>query len=69
MIQDYVEEKYGFIVNSSYIAEVNRSLRLPMSNVPNAVKELKQSRKHPAEEKVEAIKDGLRHFKIILLTN
>ena len=31
----------------------------------NAVEELKQPRKHPTAEKVEAIKDALKHFEVI----
>ncbi|MCI8408381.1 MAG: RNA methyltransferase, partial [Lachnospiraceae bacterium] len=31
---------------------------------PNAVEELKQPRKHPTAEKVEAIKDALKHFSL-----
>ena len=34
-------------------------------NAPNAVEELKQPRKHPTAEKVEAIKDALKHFEVI----
>ena len=33
-----------------------------MYDAPNAVEELKQPRKHPTAEKVEAIKDALKHF-------
>lgn len=36
-----------------------------MYDAPNAVEELKQERKHPTPEKVEAIKDELKHFGII----
>lgn len=32
---------------------------------PNAVEELKHSRKHPTAEKVEATKDALKHFEVI----
>ncbi len=35
-----------------------------MYDAPNAVEELKQPRKHPMAEKVEAIKDVLRYFGI-----
>ena len=38
---------------------------LPMYDAPNAVEELKQPRKHPTPEKVEAIKDALKHFEVI----
>ena len=62
MIKEYIEAKYGFKVHTAYIAEVKRDLGLPMYDAPNAVEELKQSRKHPTAEKVEAIKDALRYF-------
>ena len=64
-IKEYIEAKYGFKVHTAYIAEVKRSLGLPMYDAPNAVEELKQPRKHPTAEKVEAIKDALRHFEVI----
>ena len=65
MIKEYIEVKYGFKVHTAYIAEVKRDLGLPMYDAPNAVEELKQPRKHPTPEKVEAIKDALKHFAII----
>ena len=65
MIKEYVEAKYGFKVRTAYIAEVKRDLGLPMYDAPNAVEELKQPRKHPTAEKVEAIKDALRYFEIM----
>lgn len=64
-IQEYVERYYGFKVHTVYIAEVKRSLGLTKYDVPNAVDELKQPRKHPPEEKVEAIKDALKYFEVI----
>ena len=65
MIKEYIEAKYGFKVHTAYIAEVKRNLGLPMYDAPNAVEELKQPRKHPTAEKVEAIKDALKHFEVI----
>ena len=65
MIKEYIEAKYGFKVHTAYIAEVKRDLGLPMYDAPNAVEELKQPRKHPTPEKVEAIKDALRYFAVI----
>lgn len=65
MIKEYIEAKYGFKVHTAYIAEVKRSLGLPMYDAPNAVEELKQPRKHPTAEKVEAIKGALRYFGVI----
>ena len=65
MIKEYIEAKYGFKVHTAYIAEVKRDLGLSMYDAPNAVEELKQPRKHPTAEKVEAIKDALKHFEVI----
>ena len=65
MIKEYIEAKYGFKVHTAYIAEVKRDLGLPMYDAPNAIEELKQPRKHPTAEKVEAIKDALRYFEIM----
>ena len=65
MIKEYIEAKYVFKVHTAYIAEVKRSLGLINNDAPNAVEELKRPRKHPTPEKVEAIKDALKHFEII----
>ena len=65
MIKEYIEAKYGFKVHTAYIAEVKKSLGLPMYDAPNAVEELKQPRKHPTAEKVEAIKDALKYFEVM----
>ena len=65
MIKGYIEAKYGFKVHTAYIAEVKRDLGLPMYDAPNAVEKLKQPRKHPTAEKVEAIKDALKYFEVI----
>ena len=58
MIKEYIEAKYSFKVHTTYIAEVKRDLGLPMHDAPNTVEELK----HPTAEKVEEIKDTLKHF-------
>ena len=65
MIQDYIEETYGFKVHTAYIAEVKRDLGLPMYDAPNAVEELKKPRQHPSEKMIKAIKETLKHFEII----
>ena len=65
MIKEYIEAKYSFKVHTAYIAEVKRDLGLPMYDALNAVEELKKPRKHPTAEKVEAIKDALKHFEVI----
>ena len=64
MIKEYIEAKYGFKIHTAYIAEVKRELGLPMYDAPNAVEELKQPRKHPTAEKIEAIKDALKFLKL-----
>ena len=65
MIQEYVEKNYGFKVHTAYIAEVKRAFGLTMYDTQNVVEELKQPRKHPSKEKVEAIKDALKYFEVI----
>ncbi|MBS5678066.1 MAG: 23S rRNA (uracil(1939)-C(5))-methyltransferase RlmD [Oscillibacter sp.] len=64
-ILEYVQEKYGFKVHTAYIVEVKRMVGLDMHKAPNAV-EQKKHEYHPCPpEKVEAIKDALRHFGLI----
>ena len=38
---------------------------LTMYDASNATEELKQLRKHPPKEKVEAITDALKYFEVI----
>ena len=64
-IQEYVQEKYGFKVHTAYIAEVKRMVGLDMHKVPNAVEQRKHEYHPCPPEKVEAIKDALRHFGLI----
>ena len=64
-IQQYVEEKYGFKVHTAYIAEVKRMHGLDMHKAPNAVEHRKREYHPCPPEKVEAIKDALRHFGVI----
>jgi len=52
-------------VHTAYIAEVKRSLGLPMYDAPNVVEELKHPRPHPTERMVAAIKETLAHFDFI----
>lgn len=60
-----MEKNYGFKVHTAYIAEVKRNEGLPMYDAPNAVEELKRPRSHPTAEMVKAIKQALKHFRII----
>ena len=64
-IQKYVQEKYGFKVHTAYIAEVKRMVGLDMHKAPNAVEQRKHEYHPCPPEKVEAIKDALRHFGLI----
>lgn len=59
------KKNFGFKVHTAYIAEVKRSLGLIRYDAPNAVDDLKQPRKHPPKEKVEAIKAALKYFEVI----
>lgn len=64
-IQEYVQEKYGFKVHTAYIVEVKRMVGLDMHKAPNAVEQRKHEYHPCPPEKVEAIKDALRHFGLI----
>ena len=64
-IQEYMQEKYGFKVHTAYIAEVKRMVGLDMHKAPNAVEQRKHEYHPCPPEKVEAIKDALRHFGLI----
>ena len=65
MIKEYIEAGYGFKVHTACIAEVKRESGLPVYDAPDAVEELKQPGKRLTVEKVEAIKDALKHFEVI----
>lgn len=38
---------------------------LPIYDASNVVEELKQPRKHPTPEKVEALKDALKYYNVV----
>ncbi len=65
MLQDYIMDKYGFKVHSTYIAEVKHNHGLRMYKAPNAKEVTRQPRKHPKPEKVAAIEDALKFYGII----
>ena len=52
MIQDCIEETYGFKVHTAYIAEVKRDLGLLMYDAPNLVGEFKKNDNWYARPKV-----------------
>ena len=64
-IKEYVKEKYGVNVHTSYIAQVKRMCSLDMGENYNKSKKENPEVKQCPQEKVEYIKDALRYFKLI----
>ena len=64
-IKDYVKNKYGVNVHTSYIAQVKRMCGLDMGENYNKSKKENPEVKQCPQEKVEYIKDALRHFNLI----
>ena len=64
-IKDYVNDKYGVNVHTSYIAQVKRMCGLDMGENYNKSKKGNPEVKQCPQEKVEYIKDALKHFKLI----
>lgn len=64
-IKEYVKEKYGVNVHTSYIAQVKRMCGLDMGENYNKSKKEKPEVKQCPQEKVEYIKDALRHYNMI----
>ena len=64
-IKDYVKNKYGVNVHTSYIAQVKRMCGLDMCENYNKSKKKNPEVKQCPQENVEYIKDALRHFKLI----
>lgn len=64
-IKEYVKEKYGVNVHTSYIAQVKRMCGLDKGENYNKSKKENPEVKQCPQEKVEYIKDALRHFKLI----
>ena len=64
-IKDYVKNKYGVNVHTSYIAQVKRMCGLDMGENYNKSKKKNPEVKQCLQEKVEYIKDALRYFKLI----
>ena len=61
-IKEYVKEKYGVNVHTSYIAQVKRMCSLDMGENYNKSKKENPEVKQCPQEKVEYVKDALRHF-------
>ena len=64
-IKEYVKDKYGVNVHTSYIAQVKRMCGLDMGENCNKSKKENPEVKQCPQEKVEYIKDTLKHFKLI----
>ena len=64
-IKDYVKDKYGVNVHTSYIAQVKRMCGLDMGENYNKSKKENPEVKQCPQEKVEYIKDALRYFRLI----
>lgn len=64
-IKAYVKEKYGVNVHTSYIAQVKRMCGLDMGEIYNKSKKENLEVKQCPQEKVEYIKDALKHFGVI----
>jgi DNA invertase Pin-like site-specific DNA recombinase/archaellum component FlaC len=64
-IKEYVKNKYGVNVHTSYIAQVKRMCGLDMGENYNKSKKKNPEVKQCPQEKVEYIKDALRYFKLI----
>ena len=63
-IKDYVKDKYGVNVHTSYIAQVKRMCGLDMGENYNKSKKENPEVKQCPQEKVEYIKDALRHYRL-----
>jgi len=64
-IKEYVKDKYGVHVHTSYIAQVKRMCGLDMGENYNKSKKENPEVKQCPQEKVEYIMDALRHFGIL----
>ena len=64
-IKDYVKDKHGVNVHTSYITQVKRMSGLDMDENYNKSKKENPEVKQCSQEKVEYIKDALRPFKLI----
>ena len=62
-IQQYVQQHYGFLPKTCWIAEVKENSGLPMRKAPNRQG---AERLNPCpEEKAEPIRSAMRHFGMI----
>ena len=64
-IKEYVKDRYGVNVHTSYIAQVKRMCGLDMGENYNKSKKENPQVKQCPQENMEYIKDALRYFKLI----
>ena len=64
-IKEYVKDKYGVHVHTSYIAQVKRMCGLDMGENYNKSKKENPEVKQCPQEKVEYIKDALRYVGLL----
>ena len=64
-IKEYVKDKYGVNVHTSYIAQAKRMCGLDMGENYNKSKKENSEVKQCPQEKVEYIKDALKHWGLI----
>ena len=64
-IKAYVKDKYGVNVHTSDIVQVKRMCGLDMGENYNKSKKEKLELKQCPKEKVEYIKDALKHYNLI----
>ena len=64
-IKEYVKDKYGVNVHTSYIAQVKRMCGLDMGENYNKSKKENPEVKQCPQERVEYIKDALRYFGLV----
>jgi len=64
-IKEYVKDKYGVNVHTSYIAEVKRMCGLDMGENYNKSKKENPEVKHCPQEKAEYIKEALGRFGLL----
>lgn len=64
-IKNYVLEKYGFKVSTLYIVQVKKKCGIVLREHYNKSKKEKQVVPQYTPEKEEAIKDTLKHFKML----
>jgi hypothetical protein len=65
-IRLYVEGKYGFVPNTSWIAEVNEQCSVPLVRVAvNRLGAERERHNRCPKAKIEPIKEALKHFGMI----